>query len=191
MEQVARWRLTAPHYINVEIAGQHTEWEHTETNRDTGRQARTRFKVPTLLNPDDPTNYNYPGEIIVANAPYGRDLVYKGPPTADMEPLNEAAQAITDAERPKWQHPIESLSGSYGEAVLDKLSRQLEAVMSKSGPLPQATSIGQVSPEQFAEMQRQVQMLMEQNAQLMAKLAGDEVPADEPLEEAEPATRRA
>lgn len=198
MEQVevARWRLTAPHYLSAMVRGGPVEWEHSETDRDTGRQNRKRFVVPVYLDPNNPGDYNYPGEIIVANGPYNRDIVFQGPPTIDMEPLNSAAEALSAEQAKKGQHPIDSLPGqgvSYSEQVLQQFTRQLEAVMAKT-PIPQMdpVSAGAVSAEQFAEMQKQMQTLMEQNAQLMDKVYGKDQPeAGEPLDEHEPATRRA
>lgn len=177
MEQVARWRLTAPHYLKVPG----TEWEHKETDRETQRAVRKMYPVPLLLDPKLPTDWNYPGEIIVSNGPYNRDIVFEGAPTPDMEPLNDAAEAITNAEKPKWQHPIESLASNgqqYADVIFEKLSRQLEALITKQG-LPQVatTSVGQVSMEQFAELQKMVEQLAQQNAALQAQLAEAPAPA--------------
>src|SRR6266705_2613092 len=105
---MARWRLLTGHYLNVEG----TEWEYKETDRNTGKQARKVFAVPLFMDPNDPSDHNYPGEIIVANIAdraFARDIIFLGDPTPDMEPLDAEAEAISESLAPKWTHPIESL----------------------------------------------------------------------------------
>lgn len=106
---MARWRLMSAHYLNVPG----TEYEHREVSRETGKQAVKRYPVPLFLNPNDPADCNYPGEIIVAdkaNRLHPKDLVFVGPPTPEMEPLDEEAEKISAKHREKWdKHPIESL----------------------------------------------------------------------------------
>jgi hypothetical protein len=116
-----RWRLMAPHYINVPTLpdGTRVEWEHKETHRESGRAIRKLYAVPMLLNPEDPGDCNYPGEIVVSQEVEGahfirQDLLFMGPPTRDMEPMNEAAQAISDAHKARWVHPIETLPANGG-----------------------------------------------------------------------------
>lgn len=181
---MARWRLTNKHYLNVPG----TEWMHEEVNRDTGRKARKIFPVPEYLDPDDPGCYNYPGEIIVCHEGKGepRDKIFVGPPTPDMEPLDNEAKAISQEMSKRWQHPIDSLpanGGDYGGQLLEALSRQLDAMI-RQNPLPKATvegpvSISGVSAAEFGQLQDQVSKLMEQNAQLLAKLSGKEAEVDE------------
>jgi hypothetical protein len=141
-----------------------------ETNRDTGRVARTLFLVPTYLDPDDPRDQNYPGEIIVAYEKGARpqDFVFTGEPTPDMEPVDEEAQKISDDTRPKWKNPIDSLSatgGNYSEALLALLSKQLEEAANKSGPPARA-----IDEAAFKKMQEDMKALMESNAKLQAQL---------------------
>lgn len=116
-----RWRLLAPHYINVLALpdGTRVEWEHKETNRESGRAVRKLYPVPMLLNPEDPGDHNYPGEIIVTQEADGghlmrMDYVMTAGPTRDMEPLNEAAEAITEQHKARWVHPIETLPANGG-----------------------------------------------------------------------------
>lgn len=131
MTEAPRWRLTAPHYINIAQLpdGTKIEWEHKETNRESGRAVRKLFPVPMLLDPESPPDHNYPGEIIVTQEVEGahvlaRDLVLCGPPTRDMEPLNAAAEAITDAHRARWTHPIETLPANGGMNEQEKAFMQ-------------------------------------------------------------------
>lgn len=135
---MARWRLRIPHYLNVLPE---TEWEQKETDLLTGKQARKVYKVPMYLDPKDPTDCNYPGEIIVCHDGKGqpRDKVFVGPPTPDMEPLDAEAEAISAAEAPNWVDPIESLT------------TRMEATVNQT---------------QFAALQKQVQELTEANEQL-------------------------
>lgn len=121
MTEAPRWSLRNAHYINVEqlLDGTKIEWEHKETARESGRTVRKLFAVPMLLDPKEPADCNYPGEVIVAQRVDGirnqpRDYVFSGEPTPEMEPLNDEAQAISDSLQPKWQHPIDTLPANGG-----------------------------------------------------------------------------
>lgn len=117
MPECPRWRLLQPHYLNVDHLpdGTKIEYEHKETNRESGRAVRKMFVVPVLLDPRDASDHNYPGDIIVAqiidghSAPLRQDIIFTGVPTPDMEPLNEAAEAISAEHRQRWEHPIDTL----------------------------------------------------------------------------------
>lgn len=114
---MARWKLTEAHYLNVPG----TQWEHKETDRSTGKQARKVFDVPLYLDPEQPADCNYfddgVGEIIVCYEGKGqpRDIVFEGPPTKAMTPLDAEAEAITAPWREKWlgSDPIESLPANF------------------------------------------------------------------------------
>jgi hypothetical protein len=156
MSNFPRWRLTQPHYLNVLALGDGTkvEWEHKETSRETGRAIRKLYPVPALLNPDDSSDYNYPGEIIVASEvegahnAYPRDIIFSGEPTQEMEPLNEEAEAITESLRMKWEHPINSLPANGGmnaqeqafmENMMASFAKQIGATMqAPNATVPQA-----------------------------------------------------
>ena len=171
---MARWRLMKAHYLNVPG----TEWEHKETDRSTGKQARKIFEVPRLLNPDDMADHNYPGEIIVAHSEdrrYRNDIIFVGPPTPEMEPIDEEAEAISEAESPKWAKAAEIAPGdSYGDALIAGFQRQIEkliAVGQPAQPVPNQS----IDPAKFAQMQEQLAALMEANAKLQAQLAENPV----------------
>lgn len=158
---MARWRLKSAHYLNVPG----TDVTFIEVSQDTGRQAKKTYPVPRYLNPNDASDWNYPQEgIIVVAQGKGmpRDIIFEGPPTPDMEPMDEEAQAITDKWRDKWVHPIEGLEGSYA----DQIWRSLEAQMQRG----QAASVG-VPQDKFDELKTQVEQLMKQNSQLIEQLA--------------------
>lgn len=130
-----RWRLTAQHYLNVPG----TEWEQKETDRNTGKQARKVFAVPALLNPDDPSDQNYPGEIVVCHEGkgQGRDITFIGDPTPDMEPLDDEAKALSATFADKWNHPVESLAAQgadYGAQLVAMFEKQMGALSVKSAP---------------------------------------------------------
>ena len=177
---MARWRLTSAHYLNVpERDGQKSEWEQRETSRETGRQVRKLYPVPLLLDPKEPTDFNYPGEIIVAHGDklhHPRDLIFLGPPTPDMEPLDDEAEAITKETSKKWVHPIESLSGNYGEGIMAIFERQLQEIIRNSGGIPKAESVnlGGVPADAFAKMQEQINELVAKNAELERRIAQGE-----------------
>src|SRR5436853_5388679 len=114
MSEAPRWRLVNAHYLKVPVLqdGTEVEWEHKETNRTNGRSVRKLFPVPMLLDTNDPSDYNYPGEIIVAHEPNDdqtnanrNDYIFIGDPTPQMETPNEAAQAIHDSIRHRRDHP--------------------------------------------------------------------------------------
>jgi hypothetical protein len=149
MTEAPRWRLLAAHYLNVPTYpdGTRVEWEHKETNALNGRAVRKLFSVPLLLNPDDPNDYNYPGEIIVTQEVDGahclrQDLIFLGAPTRDMEPLNDAANAISDQHRARWVNPIETLpaNGGMNEQEMQFMKNMMQSFAQQS-PAPANTSV--------------------------------------------------
>ena len=108
---MARFRLTAPHYIRL---AEPTHWESKETDQTTGKTGRKLYEVPIYLNAEDPSVCNYPGEIIVStktDPKYPKDYVFKGPPTRDMEPLDdEAKKMLSELD---YDHPIEGLPANF------------------------------------------------------------------------------
>lgn len=179
MTEAPRWRLTNPHYLNVfELPdGTRCEWEHKETARETGRTVRKLYKVPILLNPNDAADCNYPGEIIVAHQVEGvsnlhQDILFEGQPTPEMEPLNEAAQAITDGLRHKWDHPIESLPSNGGMTGAESafMAKMMEVFERVSPPAANQS----VSQEQYDALLARV-AAMESNKDKPAAEAGRRV----------------
>jgi hypothetical protein len=95
-----------------------------------------------------------------------------------MEPMNAEAQAITDKLKSKWVHPVESLSTTYGDVVLQSFEQQLKDAMGKAFNAAQPAQPGAVSSDvltQMKAMQEQLNLLMEQNAKLQAKNAGETI----------------
>jgi len=157
---MARWRLRAGHYLKVPG----TEWEYKETDQATGRLGRKVFEVPLYLHPDIISDQNYDGNVCVCNGRncLPRDYVFEGPPTPDMEPMDDEAQAITDKHKYKWVHPIESLDGTFGEAMI----RQFASEMSKLQMPTPPVSIPNVSAKEFEQLKAMVAELQKQNAEL-------------------------
>ena len=176
---MARWRLAAPHYLMVEG----NVWEYKEVDRTTGRQKTTKFPVPTLLDPDQPTDWNYvygrdSGEIIVADheSDNTKDIVFRGEPTPDMVPLDDEAKAISASLAHKWKHPIESLTGTYADAMMKDLSEEMQAAREQGAKV-----------EGMTELLTAMTAMMKQNQDILLALASSHGRA-----EAEPkAARRA
>lgn len=163
---MARWRLTEPHYLNVEGI----EWERVETHQESGKQIRIRHKVPLYLDLKDAgivAEYGQNGQLIVSDGKGSqpRDIIFSGPPTPAMEPLDDEAEAITAAAKSGWSHPIESLPGQgFGENLLEQLSKTLADAIAQRPVAP----VPGVDPEEFAQMKEQLAALMKQNAELKA-----------------------
>lgn len=175
---MARWKLTAAHYLQVEGS----EWEYKEQS-SAGKMVRQIYPVPQLLDPKTATDWNdvqlgpmgqaIDGAVIVAYAGHGaqpRDYIFTGPPTPDMEPLDDEAQAISERESKKWIHPIESLSGDYSQSLLNDLTRQLAELQAGQIAKAEPQSLGSVSQEEFNELKEMMKQVMEQNAALQAQL---------------------
>lgn len=180
---MARWKLTAKHYLPVEG----TEWEYKETDRNTGRQVRRVFEVPLYLDPDNPGDHTdrQEGIIVVSNGNGNmpRDIIFRGEPTPDMKPLDDEAEEISRACAAKWVHPIESLEGQgFSQSLLSTFEKQIAEVMAGK-PTAQPVSVSGVDPKEFEAMKQQMAALIEQNAKLIAQL-------DSPLSPPAPSERR-
>lgn len=172
---MARWKLLEPHYLSVPG----TEWEYKEQNRETGRQARKVYEVPLYLDPKEPMDWTDRTEelVIVCNKfdpAHPRDIVFTGPPTPNMEALDDDAKAISDKESSKWIHPIEALNMTYSESRLSEFEREIAMAIAGRVDDKRTTpnlSLGGVSITDFERLQGQVAALMEQNASLQAAAA--------------------
>lgn len=173
---MARWRLAAPHYLNVEG----TTWEYKEVDRTTGRQKRTNFPVPLHLDPDNPSDWNHvygkdSGEIIVCDGKddvNAKDIIFAGEPTPDMVPMDEPAKALSNSLAHKWKHPIESLSGTYADAMLRDFQEELDQVRT------QASGGGKI--EGMTELLTAMAGMMKQNQDLIAALVAGQAKATAP-----------
>jgi hypothetical protein len=171
-DDMARWMLKDAHYLSVPG----TEWEYKETDRETGRQARKIYEVPLYLDPKWTQDWNDPDGIIVSNrydAAHRRDIVFTGPPTPDMEPIDDEATEISNRYRADWKHPIESLNMTYSESRLSEFERAIAQIVADKGvahmqEMPNVSAKG-IDPKKFEELQAQVAELMSVNAVLQAE----------------------
>lgn len=168
---MARWKLNSSHYLNVEGAAA-AEWEYEEMNRETNRKIRKRYPVPLLLDTTDPQCFNpkSSGMIIVANKynpAFPLDYIYTGPPTPEMEPIDEEAESISKAESKNWIHPIEALPGQgFNQSLLGGLEKQLAELISVATTGKAAPVSNGPTREEFEAMQKQLFELMAQNQEL-------------------------
>ena len=168
---MARWYLLEAHYLNVPG----TEWEYKESDRETGRQARRVYGVPLYLDPKDPADLtDRENQWVVVSYKYNkahpRDVIFTGPPTPAMEPIDDEAIAITQGyhDRGEWKHPIENLNMTYSQSILSEFEQKLAQMLSgrvDMTPPPNLPTSG-VSQKQFEELQLSLKQLMEQNASL-------------------------
>jgi hypothetical protein len=167
---MARWRLRAKHYLNVLIDGEPVEWEYKETLQN-GKQKRMTLPVPMYLDPEDASEHTPlgSGEIIVAYADKAHhrfDIIFSGPPTPDMEPVDDEAEEISASFADQWKHPIETLEGNYGESVANNLAEQLTRAIQAAGGIPSARA---------NEIDELKQMLADQQKLINELLAGKDV----------------
>jgi hypothetical protein len=172
---MARWRLLEAHYLNVPG----TEWEYREADRETGRQARRVYPVPLYIDPKDPRDITDRENqwVVVSNKfekAHPRDVIFAGPPTPNMEPIDDEAEQISQGyiDRGDWKHPIESLNMTYSQSILSEFEQKLAAMLTGRVDMtpPPNVSTGGVSTKQFDELQGTVKQLMEQNASLQAQV---------------------
>lgn len=169
---MARWKLMGKHYLN--IPG--TEWEYKEQDLQSQEEVRHRMAVPRFLDPEDQrTKKNGDGNVVVCydgSKQAQSDYIFVGLPTPDMVPLDEEAEELSAIEAKRGEHPIETLNGqgSYQDDILKRFMDMLAAAQTNQKPA-ENISVAGVSAEAFAEMQAQVQALMESNAALQAQAA--------------------
>jgi len=166
-----------PHYLNVPGI----EWEYVEISRSSNKQARVRFPVPQYLNPDDPSDHNYPGEVVVAHAREGekvskfhpKDIIFVGQPTPDMEPMDEEAEKISESLKGQWVGPMSEQAlpgyGDYSQSLLAKFDEELTAAIQRVG-IPKGMANTSVKQSDFDALQKQVAELTKQNSELLAKI---------------------
>lgn len=170
---MARWRLTASHYLHLQ---EETKWEYTEVDRSNGRQKRTQYVVPRLLDINDPADWTekmlgmdgkpVEGYINVCdgNSPERGDLIYKGKPTPDMLPLDEAAEKITSQYRDAWNFAADAEPGSFSQNLIDNFQKQLSEV--QANLKPQATEI-----PGMADFMASMTAIMAKQTELIAEMA--------------------
>lgn len=192
---MARWKVTAKHYLHAEQYGQPTEWERQETNTDTGRMFRKAYKVPLFVDPDDPFCVNkFEGFCVVARKGTERpgDIVFFGPPTPDMEPMDDAARAETEAEQHKWINPIDSLAPEIGQEFGKQLLQLLESRLDQAQAPISAKGASSAELDSLkaivAKQQEMIDQLLKGTppVQVVLNDAEQVVDDDEPLPDVEP-----
>jgi|SRR5215469_4622785 len=182
---MARWKLTQKHYLNVPG----TEWTYVESPMGSRRQIRRVYAVPRYLDPEDPADCNYnpgglprrtidgdrgdPGEIIVCHRDHGEpnDIIFTGPPTLDMTPLDDEARALTEEMSKQWGRQFfgADSEGGYAQALLMEMTASFSTLSANiqrpSGFAPdtEAAALAKAQSEQIAK-------LIEMNMALLAKL---------------------
>lgn len=164
---MARWKLTASHYLTV--SG--TAWEQAEVDQMTGRQIRKRYEVPMQLDILDPIIWNgnivrnprgevLGGDIVVAYADKvhePKDYLFTGEPTPDMFPLDDEAREISAAFEVKWKaRPEEDMP--YGEKLMMQLMEKRADMESKESTV-KIEGLPEVLAS-FGEMMKQNQALV-------------------------------
>lgn len=178
---MARWQLTEPHYLNTKD----TKWEFETKNRTTGRSERKQFNVPTHLDPNIESDWNYQdrignniidGKILVCYEGKGepKDIVFEGPPTPGMLPIDDEAKEISS--KFDWI-PTKGLDensqfNSFAQQTLIKLTEELKSTASA----PQI--------EGMSEFMKTMAEMMKAQTEILATLAGKKV-EHKPTEEEE------
>lgn len=170
---MARWQLTEPHYLNTKD----TKWEFETKNRTTGRSERKQFNVPTHLDPNIESDWNYQerlgnnivdGKIVVCWEGKGedKDIVFEGPPTPGMLPLDEEAKEVS--AKFDWI-PTQGLDensqfNSFAQQTLIKFTEELKSTASSA---PQIEGIG--------EFMKTMTEMMKMQTEILATLAGKKI----------------
>lgn len=157
---MARWKLMTPHYLNLE---NRAEWEYTELDRATGKQKKKKFLVPTLLDPNDPADWNIHegrdgGYIVVSNDGAENAIQFIGDPTPDMMPLDASAKAVSKTYEGRWNASAEFAEGPYGNKLVDWFESEISRLQSQPA---------KVEIDGMSEMLAAMAGMMKQNQEIM------------------------
>ena len=139
---MARWRLTASHYLNTVKPA---EYEIVEEDTENGGTMRTRLSVPRYFDVEDRTRLqgnnvtNARGNYIVCWEGKGErgDIEFRGQPTPDMEPLDDEAAEISAKLRDVWETTARAEAGQPAQNTGDvSLAAQAEALRAALTPAP-------------------------------------------------------
>ena len=169
---MARWQLTEPHYLNVPG----NKWELEIKNRTNGRSERKQFLVPMHLDPNIEGDWNYQdrignnivdGKIIVAWAHAeheDNDIIFSGPPTPGMLPLDDEAWAET--AKYSWTPTAgldeQSQANSFSQQLLIQFTEELKGVAGDRGGMDAG----------MTEFMKTMTQMMAQQTAILAQLAG-------------------
>ena len=162
---MARWQITEASYFKTIPP---VEWEYKETSNETGRQGRVVLEVPMLLEPKDPSCHTPPnsGQIIVCHQGKGlpTDIVFEGPPTSSMTPLDDEAIAISNSMKSGWNHPIDSLA-AQGQSLAPETLAMMESFAKQVGEAIKAP-VQSISRSEFDTLKTQIAALVKRNEEL-------------------------
>lgn len=158
---MARFRLSAKHYLNVTVPGRKIIWRYEEVSRD-GIANQSEFPVPLYLDPEDQRWHNDKEHGIVvateASSEHPRDYILTGEPTIDMEPLDDEALALREALMPKWTNPIESMPAQGLSPAEQAFMETMMKAMAGFAP-PSNVDVTALQ-KQLADQQKQITELM-------------------------------
>jgi hypothetical protein len=132
---------------------------------------RKALLVPMLIDPGDRGCINkHEGICIVAykGSEHPGDIVFFGPPTVDMEPIDDEATAITMEWRKEWSKNAAfdtfMISGEdYGKSILRMLESQLSDSMRSNKPV----SLAGASESSMADLKAMIEAQQRQIQQLI------------------------
>lgn len=184
---MARFKLRDKHYLNVEGC-EYDHYEETETKvRGRRRRSKKSFLVPMYLDPNDPADHNYDGMIIISTKESGAheyDYIVRGEffPTFEMEPLDQEAHEIMAEFKATHtgEHPIDSLPGTLGEQLLEKLIKQLENAGSGREEVKPVPTVSGISVAEAERLRSENAALSAKVDEVLAKLAAMSIPAQPP-----------
>lgn len=178
---MARFQLREKHYLHIDNCEYEYKEEQQTRVRGRQRQMRKVFPVPMYLDPTDPYDCNYgnPDRVIISTKEdplFPDDYLVRGEfsPTFDMIPLDDEANEIMADFKSKYngEHPIDALPVSYGEMLLEKMSRQLEQGLAlNAAPVTGPISTAEVDKlkSENAALNAKLDLIMQQLGGLTAK----------------------
>ncbi len=157
---MARFRLRGKHYS---MTVPPMEWEQREISQETGKQGIHRYKVPRLIDPDDPSDC-WQGECVVStkfDPRFPRDIVIEGGPTPEMDPLDdEAVEMMKGVDR---ADPFEGYDDrSYADRLIEGLHKMAAEQQSKPAPSMDVSAL----QRELAEMREAMAELKKSNRRI-------------------------
>jgi hypothetical protein len=181
---MARWRLTEPHYLNVEGV----KWEYMEVDRTTGRQIRKQYDVPSYYHHEAEGDWNdkVNNWVVVSDGHNAqpRDIIFRGEPTPGMYPLDDEARAITDKHKHKWKFADKMFDlnspGDYGTRLADHFVQMQDKVNMQMSELESKRAQG------FDQFLVSMTSMMQQNQKILEMLAVKQSGAAPVVDDLEP-----
>lgn len=155
-----RWKLLTPHYLNVPG----TVWTQEEQPFATPKRIKREFKVPLYLNPEDPSQWTEKNEdrtfgwIVVCHEGKGKpsDTIFVGPPTPDMEPMDDEARELSKSYQSQWATFGDMPAGDFENSMFTFLTRAVDRLAANNIDTPETD-------------RKQLESLMRANADLISE----------------------